>query len=164
VPDNQIFTSHASCDRPLADLVVNTLVLAGVPGQYFFYSSSRATGIPSGEDIRSYLHRALREAELVIELVSKEFLKRPMCLIEHGGAWALETPIYPIIIPPLSRHEAIQYLGDVQSGYLGNDADIDDLFDELHDRLAESVGIKTEVRRWNRAIREFKLRVGGSKL
>lgn len=90
-----IFLSHAYADRALADLLRNTLVLGGVLEQRIFYSSSRATGIPSGEDVRSYLRRSLRDAGLVIELVSETFLARPMCLMELGGAWTLGTPTYP---------------------------------------------------------------------
>ena len=151
-----IFFSHAHADRALADLLRNTLLLAGVPEQRLFYSSSRATGIPSGEDVRPYLQRSLREAELVIELISETFLTRPICLMELGGAWTLGTPTYPVVVPPLTRDMAAQQIGNVQMGVLGTESEIDELFDELHDRLAKDVGISAETRSWNRAIREFK--------
>jgi hypothetical protein len=154
-----IFLSHAHADLPLADLLHDTLVLGGVPGQRLFYSSSRATGIPSGEDVRPYLRRTLREAELVIELVSERFLTRPYCLMELGGAWALGTPTYPIVVPPLTRDMAAQQIGNVQMGFLGTESDIGDLFDELHDRLAQDVGISAGTASWNRAIRHFKQRL-----
>jgi TIR domain len=154
--NKRIFMSHAHADRALADLLRDTLVLGGVHEEHIFYSSSRATGIPSGENVRSYLQRALRETGLLIELVSETFLTRPMCLIEHGAAWVLGIPIYPVIVPSLDRDLAVQQLGNVQVGYLGTAADVDDFFDELHDRLAKDVGIQTETARWNRAIRKFK--------
>jgi hypothetical protein len=151
-----IFVSHAHADRPLADLLRDTLVLAGVPERRIFYSSSRATGIPSGEDVRTYLQRSLREAGLVIELISETFLTRPYCLMELGGAWTLGTPTYPMVVPPLTREIAAQQIGSVQMGILGTESDIDDLFDELHDRLAKDVNISAETKAWNRAIRRFK--------
>jgi TIR domain len=155
-PAKGIFLSHAHVDRPLADLLRNTLVLGGVPESRIFYSSSRATGIPSGEDVRPYLQRNLREAGLVIELISEIFLARPMCLMELGGAWTLGTPTYPIVVPPLRVEVAAQHIGNVQMGILGRGSDIDDLFDELHDRLAKDVDILTQTTPWNRAIRNFK--------
>jgi hypothetical protein len=154
--DRVIFLSHAHVDRALADLVRNTLVLGGVNERRIFYSSSRATGIPSGQDVRTYLQQALREAGLVIELVSETFLRRPICLMELGGAWALGTATYPIVVPPLTRAAAVSNIGDVQMGILGTDSDLNDLFDELHDRIADDVNVRVETTPWNRAIRDFK--------
>jgi hypothetical protein len=50
---DKIFISHASADRKLADLLRDMLVLGGIPRERIFYSSSRATGIPSGTDVRA---------------------------------------------------------------------------------------------------------------
>jgi hypothetical protein len=66
----RIFLSHASADKALADLLRSTLVLGGVPEGRIFYSSDRSSGIPSGEDVGTYLRRSLQAASLVIELVS----------------------------------------------------------------------------------------------
>lgn len=154
--DKLIFLSHASSDRELADLLRNALVLSGVPEDRIFYSSGRATGIPSGQDVGAYLQRSLRESGFVIELLSKTFLTRPMCLMELGGAWTLGTPTHPIVVPPLARDEAMKQIGNVQMGVLGTDAEIDDIFDELQDRLAHDLDIKTKATTWNRAIRDFK--------
>lgn len=44
------------------------LLLGGVPEQRIFYSSDRNSGIPSGEDVGSYLRRSLQDAGLVIGL------------------------------------------------------------------------------------------------
>jgi hypothetical protein len=154
--DKQIFFSHANSDRGLADLLRDTLVLGGIPEDRIFYSSGRATGIPSGQDVSAYLQRSLRSSGFVIELLSETFLTRPMCLMELGGAWTLGTPTYPIVVPPLARNEAIKQIGNVQMGVLGTDTEIDDIFDELHDRLAHDLGMQTKATAWNRTIRQFK--------
>jgi hypothetical protein len=154
--DKRIFLSHAFADKALADLIRNTLVLGGVAEGRIFYSSDRGTGIPSGEEVGAYLRRSLREASLVIELLSETFLTRPMCLMELGGAWTLGTPTYPIVVPPLKRQDATNQIGSVQMGTLGTDAEITDVFGELHDRLAQHLGIQASVTAWNRAIVEFK--------
>src|SRR5215470_5940027 len=100
----KVFISHATGDRKLADLLRDTLILGGIPGDRIFYSSSRESGIPSGRDVRSHLRTELNDAALVIELISLAFLSRPMCLIELGAAWALGKPTFPIAVPPLERH------------------------------------------------------------
>lgn len=153
---DKIFISHASADRKLADLLRDTLVLGGIPRNRIFYSSSRATGIPSGSDVRVQLRSELQQAGLIIELISTTFLGRPMCLLELGGAWALEKPTYPIVVPPLTRSQAVMQIGDVHMGQLGSPEEIDDIFDELHDRLASELGLTTTATEWNPVARRFK--------
>ncbi len=152
----KIFISHAGTDRKLADLLRDTLVLGGIPRNRIFYSSSRATGIPSGTDVRAHLRSELQQAGLIIELISTTFLTRPMCLIELGGAWVLEKPTYPIVVPPLTRSQAVAQIGDLNMGQLGSQEEIDDVFDELHDRLASDVGLSTTATEWNPVARRFK--------
>ena len=154
--EDKIFISHAGADRKLADLLRDTLVLGGIPRNRIFYSSSRATGIPSGTDVRAHLRNELQQAGLIIELISATFLTRPMCLLELGGAWALEKPTYPIVVPPLTRSQAVAQIGDVNMGQLGSHKEIDDVFDELHDRLASDVGLSTTATEWNPVARRFK--------
>jgi hypothetical protein len=151
-----LFLSHASADKALADLLRNTLVLGGVPEGQIFYSSDLASGIPSGEDVGTYLRQSLQGAGLVIELVSHTFLTRPMCLMELGGAWALGTSTYPIVVPPLTLDEAIKQIGNVQMGVLGSDTEIRGIFSELHDRLADNLGIQTRASTWNREVEAFR--------
>jgi hypothetical protein len=153
---DKIFISHASADRKLADLLRDTLVLGGIPRERIFYSSSRATGIPSGTDVRAHLRSELQQAGLVIELISATFLTRPMCLIELGGAWVLEKPTYPIVVPPLTRTQAVAEIGDIHMGQLSSDEEIDDVFDELHDRLTSDVGLSPTATQWNPVARRFK--------
>jgi hypothetical protein len=153
---DKIFISHASADRKLADLLRDTLVLGGIPRERIFYSSSRATGIPSGTDVRAHLRSELQQAGLVIELISATFLTRPMCLIELGGAWVLEKSTYPIVVPPLMRTQAVAQIGDVHMGQLSSDEEIDDVFDELHDRLTSDVGLSATATGWNPVVRRFK--------
>jgi hypothetical protein len=153
---DKLFISHASADRKLADLLQDTLVLGGVPSEQIFYSSSRATGIPSGTDVRTYLRRELQQAGLVVELVSATFLTRPMCLFELGGAWALGKSTYPIVVPPLTRSEAVAKIGDIHMGQLSSDEEIDYVIDELHDRLTRDLGLSTKATAWNPVARRFK--------
>jgi hypothetical protein len=153
---DKIFISHASTDRKLADLLRDTLVLGGIPRSRIFYSSSRAIGIPSGIDVRAHLRGELQQAGLIVELISTSFLARPMCLLELGGAWALEKPTFPIVVPPLTRSQAVAQIGDVSMGHLGSPGEIDDVFDELHDRLESDVKLTATATEWNPVARRFK--------
>jgi hypothetical protein len=50
----------------------------------------------------------------------------------------------------------VKEIGNVQMGVLGTDAEVDDIFDELNDRLTKDLGISTKTTAWNRTIRDFK--------
>lgn len=154
--DKRIFLSHATADKALADLLRDALILGGVPEDRIFYSSDRVTGIPSGNDIGTFLRNSLRNAGLIIELLSETFLTRPMCLMEFGAAWALGTPTYPIIVPPLTQNQVIAQIGNIRLGGLASDTEIDEVFHELHGRLMEDLEITAKVGAWNRGLVNFK--------
>lgn len=156
VTSDKLFISHAHADKDLASLLHEVLVLGGVPSDRIFYSSQRGTGIPTGADVRATLHQSLTGAGLVIELLTKTFFTRPMCLMELGGAWALETPTYPIVVPPLTRAEAIDIIGNLQMGVLDPSGDVDEIFDELQERVAAVLGITLRPVNWRQAVTSFK--------
>jgi hypothetical protein len=152
---NKIFISHASADEPLAGLLQRALILGGVPPERIFYSSARLTGIPAGRDVSAYLRQSLREAGLVIELLTRTFLSRPICLMELGAAWVSETPTFPIVVPPLTVVEASDAIGNVHLLRLAVEGFNQDIFSELHDRISEDVDVDPSSLRWAQAAKEF---------
>jgi hypothetical protein len=152
---DRIFISHASADESLAGLLQRALILGGVPPERIFYSSARLTGIPAGRDVSMYLRQSLRDAGLVIELLTRTFLTRPICLMELGAAWVSETPTFPIVVPPLTLGEASGAIGNVHLLRLAIEGSNQDIFSELHDRISEDVSINPSARQWAQAVREF---------
>lgn len=152
----RLFISHAAADKPLANLFQRFFILSGVPRERIFYSSARDTGIPAGRGSREFLKETLRGKPFVIELITKTFLQRPMCLMELGAAWVLDVPTFPIVVPPLQRSEVISQIGDVHLPHLGETEELDDLFDELHDRVQRDLGVPLSSTGWNPAVRSFK--------
>jgi len=79
-----------------------------------------------------------------------------MCLYKVGAAWVLDLPTYPIVIPPLSRGEVSQYLGDIHTALLANESDIDDLFSELSDQIRDKFELPLKASDWSDAVKNFK--------
>src|SRR4051812_10960302 len=67
---SRVFISHASADVRLAEAVKDTLVRGGLPIGSIFFSSSRATGIPVGQNFKNYIRESLAEAVAVIQLLT----------------------------------------------------------------------------------------------
>ncbi|WP_104524366.1 TIR domain-containing protein [Blastococcus atacamensis] len=152
----RVFISHAAGDKALAGLIQRLLLMSGVPRDRVFYSSDRATGVPAGRGSREVLKEMLRDDPFVIEVISNTFMTRPMCLMELGAAWVMEVPTFPVVVPPLSRTELIAQIGDVHLPRLGTEEELDELFDELHGRLFEHLGVTVQAAVWNPAVRDFK--------
>lgn len=151
----KIFISHAHADVALAKLVRGTLIHGGVPHGRVFYSSSRSTGIPTGDDVVGHLKAQLLQASLVIELISPTFITRPMCLMELGGAWTLGTSTFPVVVPPLSRAQAVAAIGSFQMADLNDDLRTSGLWDELNDRIETALGIQIKATAWGEAVTDF---------
>jgi hypothetical protein len=162
VGSEKIFISHASADRELAGLLQRALVLGGVPPNQIFYSSERLTGIPAGQNVAEYIRQSLREAGLVIELLTPTFLTRPRCLMELGGAWVSGTPTFPIVVPPLTVQAARDAIGDVHLVSMSANESNRDLFSELQDRIHEDLTLNLSARQWGAAIAEFDKNVSGA--
>jgi hypothetical protein len=77
--------------------------------------------------------------------------------MELGGAWAMRKSTYPILLPPLSRDQAIKSIGNVHMGDLNAPDEIDGIFNELSDRLEADVGIRMTASAWAEAVADFKL-------
>ncbi|WP_435222996.1 toll/interleukin-1 receptor domain-containing protein [Streptomyces sp. Tue6028] len=152
----KVFISHASADAELASSIKNCLLLGGVPRDRIFLSSVKSTGIPAGKNVLQHLQTTLAESALVIEVITRNFLTRPYCLMELGGAWALGKPTYPLVVPPLTIREAVHAIGNVQMGVLGAEPELDDVFDEIHEMLSAVPGISLTLRTWKEAVSTFK--------
>lgn len=152
---DKIFLSHASADEPLAGLLQRALILGGVPPERIFYSSARLTGIPAGRDVSTYLRQSLREAGLVVDLLTRTFITRPICLMELGAAWVSETPTFPIVVPPLTVDEVSDAIGNVHLLRLAVDKPNQDIFSELRDRIGDDVNVHPSARQWAQAAKEF---------
>jgi len=151
----KLFISHASVDAPLAGSLQRALILGGMPTDRIFYSSARPTGIPAGQDVGPYLRQSLREAGLVVELLTPAFLTRPICLMELGGAWVSETPTFPVVIPPLTIQEASDAIGNVHLRQLTMNGPNQGIFSELYDRIARDLKLNLSAHQWAEAINEF---------
>lgn len=77
-------------------------------------------------------------------------------MFEVGAAWALDSSTYPIVIPPMTRSDASTYLGETNTGILGSDDAVEDLFSELSDRIQQIFSYNLRVSDWNEAVRKFK--------
>lgn len=144
----RIFVSHATADQLLLDHLVDFMVLAGVPERMIFYSSDRATGIPTGLAFGDYIRSQLTQATLVIQVVTATFLCRHYCIAELGAQWALGARSFPIVVPPLAASDVTGVLAGIQVADLAESS-----FEELRRLLIAEFDLDLPIGTWQRAYR-----------
>src|SRR5439155_2537399 len=73
--------------------------------------------------------------ELVLLVVSQEFLKSHFCHNEVGATWALKLPIYPLLVPPVDYADVRGVLVGTQLSKIDDKEKLNDLRDDITEKL-----------------------------
>ncbi len=132
----RIFVSHAARDEEFVEDFVDLLqVGVGVHPDDIFCSSLPGMNIPTGTAFVEYIKTKIAKPELVLLIVSPEFLKSQFCNNEVGASWALSLPIHPLLVPPLDYSEVRGVLAGTQVGKLNDKESLNELRDDLTEKL-----------------------------
>lgn len=104
--------------------------------------------IPAGTP--NYIEAIRKEVEkpdLVILVISPNYLESKFCLCELGAAWALGLPLFPFVVPPLKKSEVKATLAVTQSGLITDS----DFLDEFRDKVKEFHSTSVTTGAWNAA-------------
>jgi len=154
----RIFISHAAKDKELVEEFVDLLQIGiDVHPDDIFCSSLPGMGIPTGTDFISYIKSKVQNPDLVLLVVTPEFLKSQFCNNEVGASWALSLPIRPLLVPPLEFDDVRGVLAGTQIAKLNDKEKLSDLRDEI----TEILGLKPlKTSHWERKRDRFLVRLG----
>ena len=128
----KIFLSHASEDKDLVQELVEFMVMGMKVSQDDIYCTSLKGTIKTGKKFIEDIKENLTENEIVIFLITENYLKSKFCLAELGAAWILNQNIYPVIVNPVKINDLNDTpLRDIQMKILNNKEDVATLYDEL---------------------------------
>jgi TIR domain len=123
-----IFVSHAAIDKDSAHDLVDFLQLGmGVHPDRIFYSSMPGS-IPVGVDFVDHILKELKDAKLVLCLLSQAYIESQFCIAELGAARmaAFKDPTkvfcFTCLIEPLDYKKLGGMLVGVQSGMIAERA------------------------------------------
>ncbi|WP_375200816.1 toll/interleukin-1 receptor domain-containing protein [Bacillus sp. RS11] len=101
-----IFISHSTRDGDLAIKLMDLLQTQfNLQRENFFLTSDEE--LKYGEDWIESIRVGMDEANLVLPLITPNFLGSQFCLCELGATWVNQKALVPIILPPLN-HSALQ--------------------------------------------------------
>lgn len=96
----QVFVSHASSDRELAQTLISRLSMELGPGRVVFGSDFQ---VRSGDSWPEELRKAINTSDVFLVVLAKPS-ERANQLMELGAAWIMGKPIIPAV--PKDRHDA----------------------------------------------------------
>lgn len=144
---SKLFISHAAHDKVLVEAFVDLLEAGvGIPHQSIFCSSLKGQSIKPGKDFVESIRQSLDGAACVLALISEAYYVSAFCMCELGGVWLQNKSFLPVIVPPVDYSQLKAVLGKLQASKIGAADDLDELRDELIERLSIE-GHKTP--RWN---------------
>lgn len=127
----KIFISHSSKDKELVLMFVDLLVQGFHIDYDEIFCTSMDNALRVGEDFIKSIKENLHDSEIVLFLITQNYIDSKFCIMEMGAAWAFKDNIFPIIVPPLDY----SILNDtplkiIQSIIL---SDAEDLFKKLYE-------------------------------
>ncbi len=97
----KIFISHSSEDKKLVLMFVELLTQGFRIDNNEIFCTSMDNSLRVGEDFIVSIKEKLLDSEIVIFLITPNYIASKFCIMEMGAAWAYKNNIVPIIVPPL---------------------------------------------------------------
>lgn len=143
-----VFVSHASADATFVDHFVDDVIKLGceLPKENIFYSSRTETGVPSGEDLMSYVRSQVGATELVIAIITPTYLTRPVCMAELGAGWGQVGKLFPLLTRGVNRKALEGILPPMLIRYV----DEEEVLDELKDEIGRAINKVSSAATWGR--------------
>lgn len=87
--NGKVFISHSSKDIFFVNKLVQLLILLGINRTNIFCSSIEAQGVSHGKKIEEAVRNQIIEDEILVYIISYNFLSSNYCLNELGAGWIL---------------------------------------------------------------------------
>ena len=145
----KLFLSHAASNKDIADSLC-TLLGDGlnITRNTIFCSSLPGQKVPGGFDFVKHIKDKLTNADVVICLLSENYIDSQFCMAELGASWVLSKRIIPLIVPPLS-YDSVKATLTLTQAWRINDVDS---LDSFANDIKET---DVNVARWGVACRTF---------
>lgn len=112
----KLFISHSSKNSKIAKPLINYLERVGLKHNKIFCSSLISQGAKNGEDLNVRIGKAIKDSNLIIYLISRDFLKSSYCIEELGVGWYLSQEsnkkCFYILLPDVELSDLFGFVND----------------------------------------------------
>lgn len=153
--DSNIFISHQTQNKEVAQIIVSLLEEIGIPTKNIFCSSSPGNDVKY--QISEEVFNAINKSDIDIVILSEEYYKSPFCLNEAGIIWfkrnIRESKVIAIALPEIHHKEMAGFInGDYIQYDFRNENDIC----KFIDIVSKHYSLKIEHSRVNKIISTHK--------
>lgn len=147
-----VFISHSTKNRELVEQFVEFLKLGmGVENSRIFCTSENGT-LPTGRNFVEIIRQEVQEREMVIALITPEYLQSRFCMMELGAAWVEAQYLCPLLAGGVDYKDLDDTpLAGLQMRKIDSEDDLCAIYDEMVRQ--EFVSMKTA--QFNKKRREF---------
>lgn len=144
-----IFLSHAAVDEKIADSICSLLGDGlGITRKFIFCSSLPGQSIPGGFNFVEHIKVKLCNADVVICLLTQNYIEREFCMAELGACWILEKRVIPLVVPPLTISNVSATLSLKQAWRINDEDDLSSFAKDLFGKVDPAL--------WGYSARKFK--------
>lgn len=148
----RVFISHAESDKALVDGFVDLLDTGTALNQNdIFCSSVKGMSVPNYKEFVETIKKHLEEAQLVIAILSPNFIGSSFCNCELGATWFTAKECFVLVVPPLKYEDIKGVMTGKHVGMITDSA----VLDELRDYLKVTLSADAATARWNEKKVEF---------
>ena len=137
-----IFISHSTKNGELVEQFVEFLKLGmGIENSRIFCTSENGT-LPTGRHFVEIIKREVQKREMVIVLITPEYLKSRFCMMELGAAWVVAQYLCPILAGGVDYKDLDDTpLAGMQMRKIDSEDDLCAVYDEMVRQEFVSVNI-----------------------
>ncbi len=93
-----IFVIHSSRDVRYANAITRGLNFINIPDTSIYCSSVEGLGTKAGESFHKVIKQCLRNAKLILCILSENSATSQYCLQEMGACMVMDVPIIPVLV------------------------------------------------------------------
>lgn len=129
---NGIFISHSAKNRELVERLVEFLRSGmGIENSKIFCTSLNGA-LPTGRDFVQIIRQEVKEREMVMALITPEYLKSQFCMMELGAAWIEAEYLCPILAGGVDYQDLSESpLRGIQMRKIDKEEDLCAIYDEM---------------------------------
>lgn len=149
---NGIFISHSTKNKELVERIVALLQLGmGVESSKIFCTSLNGT-LPTGKNFVEIIKENVRKQEMVMAVITPEYLKSQFCMMELGAAWIEAEYLCPILADGVDFKDLEN---SPLSGIQMKKIDEKDDWYVIYDELISQQIISTNTAQFNKQLQKF---------
>ena len=149
---NGIFISHSTKNKELVERQVEFLRSGmGIENSKIFCTSINGT-LPTGKDFVQIIKQEVKEREMVIALITPEYLESQFCMMELGAAWIEAEYLCPILAGGVEYRDLSESpLQGIQMRKIDKEEDLCAVYNEMVKQGRASLDIV----QFNKKLQEF---------